>query len=448
MDSLKTADGLKSTAPIWRSSRATLVGLPLVAILGVGLAVVLGSGPAYAGTVTVQSGQSLSQVAAEVHTTVAALATANGISNPNLVEAGAVLQIPGSSAAAPPPAAAPTVATPPPTSTVTVQPGETLSALAARYGVSASALAAANGISNPDLIVAGSVLHVPGVGAAPATAAAPAPAFTTVEVQPGETLGALAARYGTTASALAAANGISDPNRIEAGTVLHIPGAAVPPAAAGPSSTVTMVGTVTVHVGDTLTSIAGHYGTTPAALATANKISNPNVVFAGMRLTLPAAAAVLSPSSAPVATGAYPTALLGFPSRVALQPDFVHAASASGVPVSLLEALCWWESGWQTTAVSPTGALGVCQILPSTASFVSSSILQGPALDPRVAADNIDLAAAYLRYLLNSSGGNAGQALAGYSQGMASIAQHGILPATQSYVTGILAYASIFAGHG
>ena len=205
MDSLKTADGLKSTAPIWRSSRATLVGLPLVAILGVGLAVVLGSGPAYAGTVTVQSGQSLSQVAAEVHTTVAALATANGISNPNLVEAGAVLQIPGSSAAAPPPAAAPTVATPPPTSTVTVQPGETLSALAARYGVSASALAAANGISNPDLIVAGSVLHVPGVGAAPATAAAPAPAFTTVEVQPGETLGALAARYGTTASALAAA---------------------------------------------------------------------------------------------------------------------------------------------------------------------------------------------------------------------------------------------------
>ncbi len=230
--------------------------------------------------------------------------------------------------------------------------------------------------------------------------------------------------------------------------MLHIPGAAVPPAAAGPSSTVTMVGTVTVHVGDTLTSIAGHYGTTPAALAAANKISNPNVVFAGMRLTLPAAAAVLSPSSAPVATGAYPTALLGFPSRVALQPDFVHAASASGVPVSLLEALCWWESGWQTTAVSPTGALGVCQILPSTASFVSSSILQGPALDPRVAADNIDLAAAYLRYLLNSSGGNAGQALAGYSQGMASIAQHGILPATQSYVTGILAYASIFAGHG
>jgi soluble lytic murein transglycosylase-like protein len=133
---------------------------------------------------------------------------------------------------------------------------------------------------------------------------------------------------------------------------------------------------------------------------------------------------------------------------MALQPDFVHAASVSGVPVSLLEALCWWESGWQTTAVSATGALGVCQILPSTAAFVSSTILEGQALDPRVAADNIDLSAAYLRYLLNSSGGNAGQALADYSQGMTSIAEQGILPGTQTYVTGILAYASIFAGPG
>jgi hypothetical protein len=40
------------------------------------------------------------------------------------------------------------------------------------------------------------------------------------------------------------------------------------------------------------------------------------------------------------------------------------------------------------------------------------------------------------------------QALAGYSQGLASVAQNGTLPATQTYVTGILAYASIFAGTG
>jgi len=416
------------------------------------LAVSLPSGAAFAGTVTVQPGQTLSEVAAETDTTVAALAAANGIGNPDLIVAGSVLRVPGSPASAPsapaPSAPAPTTpapTTPAPTKTVTVAPGETLSSLAARFGTTASALAAANGIGNPDLIVAGSVLRVPGPRTSITPTAAPPSTFTTVEVQPGETLSALAARYATTTAALAAANGINNPNRINAGTVLRVPGAE-PPSTTG--AAVTTVGTITVHAGDTLTSLAAHYGTTAAALAAANAITNPNIVFIGMRLTLPAAAAtVASPTaSAPVATGAYPTALLAFPARLALQPAFVRAASASGVPASLLEALCWWESGWQTSAVSATGAIGVCQILPSTAAFVSSSILQVPPLDPRVATDNIDLAAAYLRYLLNSTGGNAGQALAGYSQGLASIAKHGILPATRTYVTGILTYASIFAG--
>jgi soluble lytic murein transglycosylase-like protein len=173
------------------------------------------------------------------------------------------------------------------------------------------------------------------------------------------------------------------------------------------------------------------------------------MVFPGERLTLPAGVVVPgAPGEAvPAATGDYPTPLLGFPSRLALQPDFAHSAAVSGVPVALLEALCWWESGWQTSAVSAEGAIGVCQIEPTTAAFVSSSILQEP-LDPRTAADNIALCAAYLRYLLNSSGGNASQALADYDQGPTSIAQQGILASTKAYVTGILAYASIFAGQG
>jgi LysM repeat protein len=459
-----------------------MVGLPLSALIALGLgigltgvlAVLLPSGTASAGTtvtVTVQPGESLSQVAAEENTTVAALVAANGITNPDLVDAGAVLVVPGAgpaAAAAPPPVAPAAAPTPTPTPapapapadvTVTVQPGQTLSGLAAKYGTTAGALAAANGIEDPDLIVAGSVLKVPGPagGAAAATPVAASPAaaaaagFRTVEVQPGETLSALAVQNGTTVGALVAANGIGNPNRINAGTVLRLPGpAGGSPGTTAAAASVVTVGTVTVKVGDTLTSLAAHYGTTPGALAAANGIRNPNMIFAGMQLTLPAAAVVVAaPATAvPVATGAYPTALLSFPARMALVPDFGHAASVSGVPVSLVEAVCWWESGWQTTAVSPTGALGVCQILPSTAAFVSSSILQVASLDPRVAADNIDLCAAYLRYLLNSTGGNVSEALAGYSQGLSSIAQNGVLPSTKTYVTGILAYASIFAGDG
>jgi LysM repeat protein len=434
-------DRSKTTAPVRHSGTALVLGLPLAGLLACGLALGWPAGTASAGTVTVQPGQSLSQVAAEEHTTVGALAAANGITNPNVVDAGTVLQVPGTAAA---PVAVPT----PAVTTITVQLGQTLSGLAAHYGISTSALAAANGIANPDLVAAGTVLHLPAAGS-PAPAGAPATTtFTTVEVQPGQTLSALAARYGTTATALAAANGITNLNLIEAGTVLQLPHPVSAPAATGTPAVAT-VGTVTVKPGDTLTSLAAHYGTTPGALAAANGITNPNVVFAGLQLKLPAETAVAGgTATGPVATGAYPTALVAIPSRMALEPDFVHAAAASGVPLSLLEALCWWESGWQTTAVSATSALGVCQILPSTAAFVSSSILQVAPLDPRVAADNIDLSAAYLRYLLNATGGNASQALAGYSQGLASIAQQGVLPATKTYVTGILAYASIFAGQG
>ncbi|MCW2923138.1 MAG: D-alanyl-D-alanine carboxypeptidase [Thermoleophilia bacterium] len=55
----------------------------------------------------------------------------------------------------------------------TIQRGDTLSALARRFGTTVDALAAANGIANPDLIIAGATLHL--VGAASTTPpAAPA----------------------------------------------------------------------------------------------------------------------------------------------------------------------------------------------------------------------------------------------------------------------------------
>ena len=37
------------------------------------------------------------------------------------------------------------------------------------------------------------------------------------------------------------------------------------------------------------------------------------------------------------------------------------------VPAALVEATCWWESGWQEDAVSDTGAVGLCQIEPAAA---------------------------------------------------------------------------------
>lgn len=102
-----------------------------------------------------------------------------------------------------------------------VQRGETLSQIARSYGVSTAALAQANGISNPNFIYVGQRLTIPGAGGASAGGGAAASGGVHV-VQRGENLSSIAARYGTTVAALARANGISNPNHIFVGQRLII----------------------------------------------------------------------------------------------------------------------------------------------------------------------------------------------------------------------------------
>jgi len=324
--------------------------------------------------------------------------------------------------------------------TVRVANGETLTQIASRYHTTVAALAAANDITNPNLVDAGAVLQIPSGGSA-STGSTPA---TSITVARGETLASIASRYHTTVAALAAANDITNPNLVDAGAVIQIPGATSEPGAAAlPSST------ITVGPGDTLFSIASRYHTTVAALAAANGITNANVVFAGAHLRLPGQSMALASYTVPVAGGSsgLPAQLLAHPSRLSLRPDFVQAAAAYGVPASLLEALCWWESGWQTTVVSSTGAIGICQIEPATADFVNTVLYPGRGLDVHSAAGNISIAAAYLHDLLARAGNGESLALAGYYQGLQSVEQSGMLSSTRTYVTGILAYAAIFAAN-
>jgi lipoprotein-anchoring transpeptidase ErfK/SrfK len=105
-----------------------------------------------------------------------------------------------------------------------VQPGENLYRIALRYGVTMDALAAANGITDPNHVYAGQRLTIPGSGSAPAPASPATPASGTHIVQRGENLYRIALRYGLTTSTLAAANGIANPNHVYVGQVLRIPG--------------------------------------------------------------------------------------------------------------------------------------------------------------------------------------------------------------------------------
>lgn len=118
----------------------------------------------------------------------------------------------------PPPAPAP----PPPAQTGdtwVVRAGDTLSRIASAWNVTVSAVAAANGIANPDLIYVGQVIHRPGTGGAAPT---PQPG-TRYQIRPGDTLSGIAQRHGTTVAVLVALNHISNPNRIYAGNWIYLP---------------------------------------------------------------------------------------------------------------------------------------------------------------------------------------------------------------------------------
>jgi LysM repeat protein len=95
-------------------------------------------------------------------------------------------------------------------------------------------------------------------------------------VQRGDTLAILAARYHTTVAAIVRANGLTNPNLIYAGQILYIP--APPQPACG--------ATYIVRYGDTLARIARRCGTTVQALAIANNIYNINLIFAGQVLVI------------------------------------------------------------------------------------------------------------------------------------------------------------------
>ena len=104
----------------------------------------------------------------------------------------------------------------------------------------------------------------------------------TYTVARGDTLRKIAARCDTSVDALLNANPqITNPNRIRTGQVLVLPGALL----AGDGAYDTYV----IARGDTLKALAARFGTTVARLLELNpKITNQNVIYEGQRLTVPA----------------------------------------------------------------------------------------------------------------------------------------------------------------
>ena len=348
--------------------------------------------------------------------------------------------------------------------------GESLSSVAATDGLSVDQLAAANGLSPSAELTAGQSLTIPPRGAGPAGAPSTAAATASEDaVQPvaesssstgggyqvhrGDTLSAIAARYGVSIDALASENGLNPNGLLIAGTTLSVPGQSAAPSAEEVSSTVSTGsasstgGGYQVQRGDTLSAIAARYGVSVDALASENGLNPNGLLIAGRTLSVPGQSAAPSTEDVsstapaqPVAGGAQPTAETVSPSEIG------SIAAQDGVSPALAEAVGYQESGFNNDEVSNTGATGVMQIEPGTWRYIGQNLAGESALSPDSATDNIRGGVLLLHALLDQTGGDPQMALAGYYQGLQSVERHGMYADTQRYVNSVMALQQRFGG--
>jgi murein DD-endopeptidase MepM/ murein hydrolase activator NlpD len=152
----------------------------------------------------------------------------------------------------------------------TVQPGDTLSAIARRYGVTVEALKERNRLSS-SLIRPGQTLRIP--GNAPSQVPGLPPGFRLHRLEPGDTLTSLAARYGLGEAALLAVN----EDLVGEDGSFSGPSLRIPPR---PGLLVTLA------PGQDLLSLALAYGMAPSDLARANGLEGYKV-SPGQRLFIP-----------------------------------------------------------------------------------------------------------------------------------------------------------------
>jgi len=274
--------------------------------------------PGAGSTYSVASGDTFFSIARLHSTSIAQLQAANPRVDPNRLQIGQRLNVPGTAAQQ---AAAPSQLPPPSAATsYQVVSGDTLSSIARRHNTSVAALQRANGLSS-DTLQIGQSLLIPSAAAPPGEVAAsppypaptspqpsPAPASQpsstsfTHTVQPGETLSAIANRYSVPVGAIVASTpDLTNPNQLKIGQQLTIPGAAAHSIAPPPTSPPTQAPTRTassppsyasllnyeLRPGESIDSIAPKFGSSTAEIVRINGLQSASAVRPGDIILVP-----------------------------------------------------------------------------------------------------------------------------------------------------------------
>jgi LysM repeat protein len=332
-----------------------------------------------------------------------------------------------------------------------VRDGDTVSSIAARSGSSVRAVLAANNLRPTGIVRPGQLLVLPSLSPAPQprTTRTPRPAARPVVhvVRPGDTVLAIALRYRIPQSAMLRANRLPDADLIRPGQKLVLPGAQ--PRPARPVGTTSAH---VVRRGETVTAIARRYGVSVNAVLAVNHLQSRTVIHPGRRLLVPVPASGSVVQRNRRARADPPSTFLGrtYPDAVVRAAAANRAALARGpasdraqvrdlirrtahryrVDPALALAVASMESGFDQRQVSPANAIGVMQVLPSSGVWAGDVIDR--RLDLLVTEDNITAGVVLLSILTRQT--DEQTALAGYYQGLSSVHRHGMFADTRRYV--------------
>ena len=237
-------------------------------------------------------------------------------------------------------------------------------------------------------------LGLPLLLAAVVTAAAPG----FVTVQRGDTLSHIAKRHGISISELQRINELGNSTRIYAGQELRVSGSRGGNSTSGGNRH-------RIARGDTLSGIAARYGVSQRALAAANDLAPTSTIYAGSTLVIPgggSSSASGSSSSGSGASASRSRRSSGDVSRAEVQQIIRDTARRYGVDPSLALAIAHQESGFRQGVVSSANAIGVMQVLPTTVDWMESVV--GRDLDPYDVRDNVEAGVALLKVLRSQVG--------------------------------------------
>lgn len=261
-----------------------------------------------------------------------------------------------------------------------VAPGDTISSIAGRFGLRTTDVLAWNDLSWRSVIYPGQTLKLQSSPApAPATpTAAPAPAAEakTHQVVAGDTVYAIARKYGTTVDAVLAANGLDRASVIYPGQTLRVSGAAAPaaaPAAAAPAPAPAPAAAAAdashvVVAGDTVFAIAKKYGTTTQTLFALNGLGPSSIIYPGQKLTVRGAAPAAAPAPTAASGGGQRTAALT-PEQAANAALIIRIGRELGVSdrgIAIALATGMVESDLRNLDWGDRDSLGIFQQRPST----------------------------------------------------------------------------------